>query len=89
MKQTGYAIICGIGILCVAGILQLYQVQITPRTSDAQSVQSNLDTCSLDFVKNQAFKISQASGTWSTFPCLEQINFKLDKLISLEESENK
>ena len=95
-------IIIGIG-LPVTVIGSLYEIQISTRNSEAfpffpsqsyppqngfamsdHNVTSTSDLCSPQFTVYRG-----SYGSLSTMPCLEQINLKLDKLISLEEQENK
>lgn len=79
-----------IAIITPVTFFEFYVIRIEPKTSLAQTDLNSIDTCSPDYVKSTYFKLNnQATGVWSTYPCLEQINQKLDKLISLEEQENK
>jgi len=62
----------------------LYEINIQPRNISADQNQ-DIDTCSPQFYLDNMWKGTNSVRVQNA--CLEQINLKLDKLISLEQQE--
>lgn len=64
----------------------LYEINIQPRNISADQNQDT-DACSPQFYLDNMWK--GANGVRVQNACLEQINLKLNEILSLEEQENK